>query len=143
MLGKGRNFIVTEDERGYAMLFCNYIHYSDLYAAGELFDAGESSRYAAFRGEHFKLFDVTLKNVIAHDFAQEEYVVNRTFGSVYDVWNERFSGEELTLPSSEEELSAASRPKYETRTVRAENGDLRYLANLAPHEIRFVRFTRK
>lgn len=143
VLGKGRNFIITEDERGYAMLFCNYIHYSDLYAAGELFDADESNRYAAFRGEHIKLFDVTLKNTISDNYVREEYVVNRTFGSVYDVWKERFSGEEPAFSSSEEELRAAARPKYETRSVRAENGDLRYLADLAPHEIRFVRFTKK
>ncbi|MGN1095370.1 MAG: helix-turn-helix domain-containing protein, partial [Eubacteriales bacterium] len=38
LLGKDKGIIVTVDARGFQIVFANYIHYNELYAAGELFD---------------------------------------------------------------------------------------------------------
>ena len=124
------------------MVLVNYIHYSDIYAAGELFDASTNNRYAPFRSNRQIEVSIQIDHAVTGDYIFEEYVVNRLYGSCYDIWNERYSGIEPSTTEALEALKDASHPKYSIKKARVEDGLLTYKAMLEPHEIRLVKIKR-
>ncbi|MGN1095055.1 MAG: hypothetical protein ACI4QR_01565, partial [Eubacteriales bacterium] len=85
-----------------------------------------------------KKFNLTLQNVVPGTYIIEEYVVNRHYGSAFDVWSERFDGEEPFTLQAMEELKKASVPKYSMKKLVVNETELHYSAMLEPHEIRLV-----
>ncbi len=142
LLIKRKGCILTEDKRGFQSVLVNYIHYSDIYAAGELFDASSNNRYAPFRSNRELTYEIEISDVINGTYLIEEYIVNRQYGSCYDIWEDRFHGEEPVTQSAVEALKEASIPKYCMNKVTVENSILKYKARLLPHEIRLVKIKR-
>ena len=138
LVGKSRDMIVTEDARGFQMVFANYIQYNELYAAGELFDTNPDNRYAAFPSENVRVYDISLQNVIPGVYLIEEYIVNRENGSTFDIWTERFHNQEPITMGAMNALQQASFPKYCMNKITVEQSTLNYHVELAPHEIRLV-----
>lgn len=142
LLEKNKGYIITEDRRGFQILLVNYIHYSNLYAAGEIFDLTKSNRYTAFRNERELEFDIEFTHSITGHYLIEEYIVNKENGSCYDIWMERFHNEEPQTPESMLALKHASHPKYTINRTYVDNGCLHYHSILKPHEIRLVKIKR-
>lgn len=142
LLDKNKGYIITEDKRGFQILLVNYIHYSDIYSAGEMFDITSSNRYAAFRNERELEFNIDFLHSVSGNYLIEEYTVNRQYGSCFDVWMERFANEEPSTPESMLALKNASHPKYTIRRTVVDDGRLRFHAVLEPFEIRLVKIKR-
>ena len=142
LLDKNKGYIITEDRRGFQILLVNYIHYSDIYSAGELFDLTSSNRYAAFRSERELEFNIDFDHSITGNYVIEEYSVNRKNGSCFDVWIENFNNEEPSTPESMLSLKHASHPKYTIKRTFVDNGILHYHAILEAHEIRLIKIKR-
>lgn len=143
LIGKADEVMVAKSPDGYQLLLVNYIHYTEMYARGELFDIGKDNRYAAFPGGGRKTVHIALENVASEGYRKEEWIVNRRSGSVYDTWCERFHGENELTREATEELRIAASPSYETETLTAEGGIIRLSATLEPHEIRLIRLTKR
>lgn len=142
LLEKGKGYIITEDYRGFQIVLVNYIHYSDLYSMGEMFDTTKENRYGAFRNDKEISFDISIDHVITGEYLIEEYIVNKEHGSPYDIWLERFNNEEPTTSEAMIALKNASYPKYTINRVYINNGVLNYKTTLSPHEIRLVKMKR-
>lgn len=138
LIGKEKGVIATKNSSGFQFVFANYIHYNELYAAGELFDTNDKNRYSAFRSEQIKNFDITLQNVADGEYIAEEYIVNREYGSVYDIWDRCFGGEEPRTKQAEEALRAAAVPNFRMQKLSAVGGNLCFKVSLMPHEIRLA-----
>lgn len=143
LIGKEHEAIVTETSDGYQILLVNYIHYNEMYACGELFDTNKNNRYAAFRSGGDKTVHITLENVVSGKYRKEEWTVNRHHGSVYDVWCDKFHGENDLSLQATQELRIASYPDYETETVTVDDNMIRLSATLEPHEIRLILLSRR
>lgn len=142
LLGKEYEVMVTDTPDGYQLLLVNYIHYSEMYANGELFDVNKENRYAAFRSENRKTVHITLNHVTEGKYRREEKYVNRQYGSVYDIWRKQFHGESTLGREATEELRLAASPCYEISTLPSEHGTLSLTVTLEPHEIRLIRLFR-
>lgn len=143
LIGKEYEVMVTESPDGYQILLVNYMHYNELYACGELFDTNKNNRYAAFRSGGDKTVHITLRNVTSGEYRKEEWTVNRHHGSVYDIWCDKFHGENDLTSEATDELRKASFPNYETQSVTVSDHAIRLTATLEPHEIRLIRLSRR
>ena len=59
LIASGDGYFITRKGDSYQIITYHYIHYGDLFAAGELFDITETNRYTAF--DTTKSFDISLQ----------------------------------------------------------------------------------
>lgn len=70
-------------------------------------------------------------------------LVNRNFGSAYDIWMEMGAPERVTLPQ-QEYLNRIAIPKYQFKNYRVdESGRLLFSVLLEPHEVRLIHLRKK
>lgn len=139
-LDKGDGFVVTKSKNGLQILLYNYEHYNRLFASGELFDMTVTNRYTPFTMEHYKEFQVDIKNVPGSSARIQEYYINQDHGSAFDTWVNM--GAPTTMYHQDTEyLKQASQPGYCVHTQKLANGSLNLDIQLQPLEVRFIEIT--
>lgn len=136
LLESGEGYFITKKEDSYQIITYNYVHYGDLFAAGELFDITRTSRYSAFNMSRQLTISATLTDVENGRYEVREYFVNRHHGSAFDLWV-GFGGLPLG-PKDTELLKGLCVPGYHVDYRMAEAGTLTYKATLEALEIRFA-----
>ncbi len=141
MLGKeliasGDGYFITKRDNKYQIITYHYIHYGDLFAAGELFDISETNRYSAFDTTRNLSISLQLTDLENRDYVVKEYFVNRHHGNAYDIWMEM--GAMPLSPEDTELLRGLCVPGFYQGHVQAVEHTLTYTAELEPFEIRFA-----
>lgn len=135
-------FITTDKQGTFVILLYNYLHYSNFYAQGILFDASSEGRYDVFTENHLKEIRLSLSGFPDGLCDIKETVVNRNYGSCYDEWVRMgspasMSDEEVYL------LKCRSYPMIYHSQQSVTNQTFVYETVLEPHEIRLVEITCK
>lgn len=139
MIGKGDSYFITKKPDSFQILLYNYQHYSDLYAAGELFDMTFTNRYTAFPKTQDKLFNIPFTGLKDGNWLITETIINQKYGSSFDKWIE-CGAQPLETEADVEYLKSISVPHVIKRTTRVSDGNLLIQARLMPHEVRLITF---
>lgn len=136
LIASGDGYFITRKGDSYQIITYHYIHYGDLFAAGELFDITETNRYTAF--DTTKSFDISLQltEVANGNYNVKEYFVNRYHGNAYDIWLEM--GAIPLSPKDTDLFRGLCVPGFHQSRLYAEKHALTYTAELEPFEIRFA-----
>ena len=136
LIASGDGYFITRKGDSYQIITYHYIHYGDLFAAGELFDITETNRYTAF--DTTKNFDISLQltEVANGNYNVKEYFVNRHHGPASDIWLEM--GAIPLSPKDTNLFRGLCVPGFHQSRLYAEKHALTYTAELEPFEIRFA-----
>lgn len=136
LLANGDGYFVTRKKDSYQIITYNYVHYGDLFAAGELYDITETHRYSAFDMSRKLQPEITLTGLPAGTYEIREYFVNRDYGSAYDIWV-KMGGVPLD-PHDTDLLRGLCVPGYHKELRLVEKEQMTYAPVLEPLEIRFT-----
>lgn len=136
LIASGDGYFITRGNGGYQIITYHYIHYGDLFAAGELFDITETNRYTAFDTTKNLSVSLQLKDVADGDYTVKEYFVNRHHGNAFDIWLEM--GALPLNPQDTELFKGLCVPGFHQSRLYAQRHTLTYTAELEPFEIRFA-----
>lgn len=136
LIASGDGYFITRKGNSYQIITYYYIHYGDLFAAGELFDITETNRYTAFDTTKNLEISLQLTGVANGNYNVKEYFVNRHHGNAYDIWLEM--GALPLSPQDTELLRGLCVPGFHQSRLFAEQHKLTYTAELKPFEIRFA-----
>lgn len=137
---KGKDYIVTKNSDGdIVILMHNYIHYSDIYASGDVFDMTYNNRYTPFTTPVVKNYNIRLNNIESGRYEIQEKILNRKHGSAFDKWNECFP-ENRELNKEEIEYLKETVQPYQKRyfTIITES-IYDCIAHMEPHEVRLIK----
>lgn len=137
LISSGDGYFLTRRGENYQLMLYHYRHYSDLYAAGEIFDMTFTDRYTPFAPEQKRDFELRIEGLAEGEWHIREYTLNRQSGSCFDKWVEMGaqpleSGEEIEL------LKGLSQPMLTRYTLQAQRGRLMVNAMLDPLEVRLI-----
>lgn len=141
LLANGDGYFITRKKDSYQIITYNYVHYGDLFAAGELYDITETRRYSAFDMSRKLQPEITLTGIEQGTYEVREYFVNRQYGSAYDIWV-KMGGVPLD-PRDTELFRGMCVPGYHKELRLVENEQMTYLPVLEPLEIRFAEIARR
>lgn len=139
IISQGEGYLVTADQEVVTALFYNYCHFSELYAQGVALDMDFINRYQAFPNARSKALTIRLTALNAPCYTLREHIVNRQYGSCFDIWVSMGASASLSR-NEEDQLKALSAPFLRSETVTPIKKSLTYTARLAPHEMRLVEF---
>lgn len=139
IISQGEGYLVTADQEVVTALFYNYCHFSELYAQGVALDMDFINRYQAFPNARSKALTIRLTALNAPCYTLREHIVNRQYGSCFDIWVSMGASTSLSR-NEEDQLKALSAPFLRSETVTPIKKSLTYTARLAPHEMRLVEF---
>lgn len=137
---RGPGYLVSRRQDNYQIILVNYIHYSELYAAGELFDMTFTNRYTPFPHQSGKRFVLSLQGLSQRRYTCTEQVLNRRVGSSYDKWVE-LGAHPLDTREEAAYLQSASMMQLNKQTLDTEDGCLTLDRDLEPFEVRFLELT--
>ena len=137
LIGKGDGYFLTKSDRSIEMIFYNYQHFSEIYSKGELFDMTFKNRYTPFSNTTTMLIEMPLNGLENSTYIIKETIINRKFGSAFDIWIEN-GGLELENEEDVENLKAFSVPKTTKRKVNITENTFTLTVELEPHEVRSV-----
>ncbi|MGB4658130.1 MAG: hypothetical protein WBI07_02995, partial [Mobilitalea sp.] len=137
LIGRGEGYFITKERECFQIILYNYQHFSDLYAAGELFDMTFTNRYTPFPNEKRKKYVISLAELTNSEYVLTETIINRDHGSVFDKWVEIGA---LPLETLEDinYLKSISVPLIKKRKLSVENNYLTVSCELEPHEVRLI-----
>ena len=136
LLAQGEGYFVTRKNGRIQIITYNYIHYGDLFAAGDAVGVTNTERYAPFDMSHRITPSIPLTGLSSGQYKIKEYFVNRENGSAFDLWV-RAGG--LPLSSTDTKLyQNTCVPGFHVRLVDCENNFFTYSPTLEPLEIRFT-----
>lgn len=136
LIDAGDGYFITSGNDSYQIITYNYIHYGDLFAAGEAFDITQTSRYSAFNMAKRLRITLPLTDLDNGRYQIKEYYVNREHGSAFDLW---VAAGGVTLSGAEAELFRGTCvPGFHSEYKMTEYNKLTYSPVLEPLEIRFA-----
>jgi len=137
ILFQNDNCIVTKTLNKYQVMLYNHIHFSALYATGELFDATIENSYAPFPRMDKRLVSIRLTGLANGRWIQVDHVLNRKHGSAYDQWLNM--GNQNILGSAETEyLKGISQPLRRRRNRVVADNSLQITAELEPFAVHLI-----
>ena len=141
LLDNGDGYFITRKKNSYQIITYNYVHYGDLFAAGELYDITETHRYSAFDMSRKLRPEITLTGLAAGMYEVREYFVNRHYGSAYDIWVQ-MGGVPLD-PHDTDLFRGLCAPGFHKELRLVEKEQITYAPVLEPLEIRFTEIARR
>lgn len=136
-IAEGEGYFVTRLGKNYRVMLYNYVHFSDLYAMGEVFDMTETERYTPFNGARAKEIHLIFDSLDERKYMIKETWVNRQSGSCFDKWIETGAASIITAEEIET-LKALSVPMYKKYEINVCGGRYNFSTILEPLEIRLV-----
>lgn len=139
LISSGNGWFITKSERSrkIQIMLYNYIHYTNIFASGELFDMTATNRYTCFNNLSSLSFSLNLTEVMAKSCIVRELFVNRTSGSSFDTWVKMgatpvFSNEDFAT------LKCHSSPGLYIHEEAIHNHTLNLSFKLEPLEVRLI-----
>ena len=136
LLAQGDGYFITRKGNHIQVITYNYVHYGDLFAAGDSIGITPTSRYAPFDMSRRVTYSIPLSGLDGGRYVVKEYFVNRDYGSAFDLWVKMGA---MPLSTADSEVySRACVPGFHAERLTCENGRLTYSPTLEPLEIRFA-----
>lgn len=140
LIESGEGYFITKSIDAYQIITYNYVHYGNLFAAGELFDMAETNRYTAFDMSNQLQVQIKLSDLPRGNYSVKEFFVNREHGSAYDIWLKMGA---VPLDSHDVEIiKGMCVPGFHKEYRLIESGTYDYSPILDPLEIRFAEIKR-
>lgn len=140
LIESGDGYFITKSIDAYQIITYNYVHYGNLFAAGELFDITPTNRYTSFDMSHQLQFSITLSDLDNGNYSIKEFFVNREYGSAYDIWL-KFGAVPLD-PNDVEIMKGSCVPGFHKEYRLINSNVYEYSPILDPLEIRFAEIKR-
>lgn len=144
--GEGYMATRTEEGDGITLMLYHYCHYDrDTHLTRQLPTEEQRiyDRYYGFEKKGPRSFHFVLEALEPGSYEMHTRLVNRNFGSAYDIWMEMGAPERVTLPQ-QEYLNRIAIPKYQFKNYRVdESGRLLFSVLLEPHEVRLIHLRKK
>lgn len=150
MIAQGPGYLITKTDSTINILLCHYIHFSDAYSRGEVFDRTPGSTYNMFDTNTLLRFEIPLTDLSDRLYRLTRISVNREHGSSYDAWlrgmREDSGSMEIDVQmqanlSTKDELNYledSAQPLIEKSGIRPKNGCFTLVEELMPLEIRSI-----
>ena len=136
LLAQGDGYFVTRKGERVQVITYHYVHYGDLFAAGDAVGVTATSRYAPFDMSRRLALSIPLTGMEDGRYVVREYFVNREYGSAYDLWVKMGA---MPLSTADSEVySRTCVPGFHAQYLLCEGGRLTYSPTLEPLEIRFA-----
>lgn len=136
LLAQGDGYFITRKGNRIQVITYNYVHYGDLFAAGDSIGITPTSRYAPFDMSRRVTFSIPLSGLEEGQYVVKEYFVNRECGSAFDLWVKMGA---MPLSTADSEVySRTCVPGFHSEYLTCEDGLLTYSPTLEPLEIRFA-----
>ena len=136
LLARGDGYFITRQDGRIQIITYNYVHYGDLFAAGDAIGITTASRYAPFDMSRRITFSIPLSGLDDGRYVVKEYFVNRDHGSAFDLWVKMGA---MPLSAADSEVySRTCVPGFHAEYLTCEDGLLAYSPTLEPLEIRFA-----
>ena len=137
LIDKGEGWFATKTDRDIRILAYHYHHFSDLYAAGELFDMTETNRYTMFEGVPALNLKIQIDDLEDQTYSVSEHILNRENGSLFDTWT---SVGDIDLHRTEEcqYLEKRCLPGFHKFKMTTTNHSLTLQFTLEPLEVRLI-----
>ena len=138
LLAKGEYFFITKGDKQISVFLYSYVHYKKN-CSEEEFRSSEN-RYKCFENVE-KEFSVELADIPAGRYRMTEYILNREWGSSYDIWNQMGSPEHVAA----EDLAYINAKTLPQKKVSYLNLAKEYTVTrtLQMHEVRLIQFHRQ
>lgn len=139
LIAQGDGYFVTRKDSTLRIMTYHYVHYGNLFAAGESYNITQTDRYGIFDMSRKLNIAIPLTNLPEKQYLLREYYVNQDNGSAFDHWLK--SG---ALPINSYEalvMNQVCSPGFHQAYVSPQNGTYIYAPTLEPLEIRFTTFT--
>lgn len=138
LLAKGEYFFITKGDKQISVFLYSYVHYKKN-CSEEEFRSSEN-RYKCFENVE-KEFSVELADIPAGRYRMTEYILNREWGSSYDIWNQMGSPEHVAA----EDLAYINAKALPQKKVSYLNLAKEYTVTrtLQMHEVRLIQFHRQ
>ena len=136
LLAQGDGYFITRKGGNIQIITYNYVHYGDLFAAGDAIGVTPTNRYAPFDMSRRVAFSIPLSGLNDGRYVVKEHFVNREHGSAFDLWVKMGA---MPLSTADSEVYRhACVPGLHAERLACENGRLTYSPTLEPLEIRFA-----
>lgn len=148
MIAQGEGYIATCSEDGEEVMlmlyhYCHYDKETHLTRQLPIQEQRIYDRYYGFEKKGPRSFQFQLDNLAPGTYGANTNLVNRSFGSSYDIWMGMGAPERFT-PAQREYLERMAVPKYQyDRYPVGEDGRLVFSVLLEPHEIRLIKLVKK
>ena len=148
VVAQGDGYCITrlEEGEGLMLMLYHYCHYDrDTHLSHQL-PAEEQriyDRYYGFEKKGPRSFQFMLEGMAQGLYEADTYLINRSFGSTYDIWMGMGAPERFT-PQQREYLERMSVPKYQYQVYSVgADGRLLFSVLLEPHEVRLIHLKKK
>lgn len=136
LLAQGDGYFVTRKNERIQIITYNYVHYGDLFAAGDAVGVTATERYTPFDMSRYVTINIPLSGMDGGQYVIKEYFVNRSQGSAYDLWVKMGA---MPLSTGDSNIyKQTCVPGFHSAFLNCENGLLSYSPTLEPLEIRFA-----
>ena len=136
LLAQGDGYFITRRNGSIQIITYSYVHYGDLFAAGDAIGVTATSRYAPFDMSRRVTFSIPLSGLEDGQYVVKEYFVNREYGSAFDIWVKMGA---MPLSTTDSEVySGICVPGFHSEYLTCKGRLLTYSPTLEPLEIRFA-----
>lgn len=136
LLAQGDGYFVTRKGSSLQVITYNYVHYGDLFAAGDAVGITPTSRYAPFDMSRKIILSIPFTGMEDGQYIVREYFVNRDHGSAFDLWVKM--GAMPLSPNDIDTYRNSCVPGFHSEFLDCTQGRLTYSPALEPLEIRFA-----
>lgn len=144
--GDGYLAVRSEDGEDVMVMLYHYCHYDrETHVARQLPIKEQRiyDRYYGFEKKGPRSFQFVLEGLVPGEYGADTYLVNRSFGSAYDIWMGMGAPERFT-PEQRAYLERVAVPKYQFDRYPVDgDGRLLFSVLLEPHEVRLIHFKKK
>ncbi len=137
VLGSGKNYIISKNDKGIIIIINNYSHYSPLFSQGDYYQINEKERYSCFSKStnyHCKLH---IKEIIGKTVRVKVTPLSASSGSSYDAWLTSGADDYLTRDEYHA-LNQLSQTSFQISEREVVNGELNLKLTLAPLETQLI-----
>jgi len=136
LLLRGEDYLVCRSQEQIQILMVNYVHFDRLYSNGDISALEQDTPYAAFNDVLNKVFQFKLP-ITAQRLKLTRYTLDRTNGSVYDLWQEMGSPSPLSQEDTDE-LQRLNMPQRKVNYIERLNQELLVESEVVPHGVELV-----
>lgn len=137
ILGSGKNYIISKNDKGIIIIINNYSHYSPLFSQGEYYQINEKERYSCFlksTNYHCKLH---MKEIIGKTVRVKVTPLSASSGSSYDAWLTSGADDYLTRDEYHA-LNQLSQTSFQISEREVVNEELNLELTLTPLETQLI-----
>jgi xylan 1,4-beta-xylosidase len=148
LVDKGDGYVVTrsEDKRKIQIAVYHYCHFNPETHLDKALSQEEQrtyDRYHGFVNVGIKTIQFNIAGLLEGDYDRESYIINREYGSSYDLWM-RMGAPDVFANHQVEYIDHMSEPQYRYDKFHVgKEGEIVFSVAIEPHEVRLICLRKK